>query len=122
MDDALCGTRDKRGNWKPDRRPKRSSVFVWPVQPKTFLRWLFGYPDYLWPWNTFFFAISLAAWVYLTPSLETMREFNPAWILLILLRNAALALLVYGSLNGIERSIASSCVRFGALLDWKPAE
>lgn len=97
VDETLYGTRDKRGNWKPSTRPTRAPVFVWPVQPKRFLFWLFA--RYLLPWNALFFAISLVAWVYLTPSLDTMREFSAGWISLILLRNAAFALLVYGGLH-----------------------
>ncbi|MGY4167740.1 sterol desaturase family protein [Bradyrhizobium sp. USDA 4529] len=98
MDETLYGSRDKRGFWTPNKRPKRAPIFVWPVRPKAFLRWLLGY---LWPWNTLFFAISFFAWVYLTPSLETMREFSPGWISLILLRNVVLALLVYGSFHTV---------------------
>ncbi|MGY3591834.1 sterol desaturase/sphingolipid hydroxylase (fatty acid hydroxylase superfamily) [Bradyrhizobium sp. USDA 4341] len=99
MDETLYGARDKRGNWTPNKRPKRAPVFVWPVQPTQFLRWLFGCPGYLVPWQAFFLAISLLAWTYLTPSLETMRDFAAGWILLILLRNVALALMVYGGLH-----------------------
>ncbi|MGY4627152.1 sterol desaturase family protein [Bradyrhizobium sp. USDA 4486] len=96
MDDTLYGTRDKRGNWTPNRQLKRAPVFVWPVQPKHFLRWLFGY---LWPSNTIYFALSLVAWLYLTPPLEAMREFGAGWISLILIRNAVLVLLVYGGFH-----------------------
>ncbi|MCK1742134.1 sterol desaturase family protein [Bradyrhizobium sp. 139] len=101
MDETQFGTRDKRGYWTPNKRPRRAPVFIWPVQPRTFLRWLLGYPGYLWPWSALFFATSLVAWIYLTPSLETMREFSPGWISLILLRNAALALLFYGSFHTV---------------------
>ncbi|WP_439366076.1 sterol desaturase family protein [Bradyrhizobium sp. DASA03005] len=45
-----------------------------------------------------YFATALVSW-YLTPSLETMRDFSLGWISLILLRNAALTLLFYGSLH-----------------------
>ncbi|MDE5458802.1 sterol desaturase family protein [Bradyrhizobium sp. CSA112] len=97
MDDTLYGARDKRGYWTPNRRPKRAPIFVWPAQPKAFLRWLSGY---LWPHNAIYFATALVSW-YLTPSLETMREFGLGWISLILLRNAALTLLFYGSLHTV---------------------
>ncbi|MFK4496013.1 sterol desaturase/sphingolipid hydroxylase (fatty acid hydroxylase superfamily) [Bradyrhizobium japonicum] len=93
MDDTLYGTRDKFGNWRPKEKMKRAPIFVWPIQPMPLLRWLLSY---LWPYNTLYLAISLFVWQYLTPSLETMREFNTEWILLILLRNVALVLLVYG--------------------------
>nr|WP_249809029.1 sterol desaturase family protein [Bradyrhizobium sp. 137] len=92
----MYGTRDKRGNWTPHRRPKFAPVFVWPVRPKAFLSWLFGYPGYLWPLNGLIFVVSLVAWVYLTPPLATMQEFRAGWISLILLRNAVLTVLVYG--------------------------
>ncbi|WP_439406573.1 sterol desaturase family protein [Bradyrhizobium sp. DASA03076] len=101
MDETLYGTRDKRGNWQPHMRPTRAPVFVWPVQPKKFLIWLFGFPGYLWPWNALYFAISLIAWLYLTPSLETMRDFGVGWVSLVLLRNTALALVVYGGLHTV---------------------
>lgn len=101
MDEFLYGARDKRGYWTPNNRPKRAPVFAWPVRPKRCLLWLFGYPGYLWPWNTLYLAISLPVWVYLTPSLETMRDFSAGWASLILLRNAALTLLVYGGLHTI---------------------
>lgn len=99
MDDSLHGIRDKRGGWTPTKRPKRTPVFVWPPQPKKFLTYLFGFPGYLWPWNTLYFLISLAAVAYLTPSLTTMRDFEVGWVSLILLRNGALALLAYGGFH-----------------------
>ncbi|MFK4492282.1 sterol desaturase family protein [Bradyrhizobium sp. USDA 336] len=97
MDDTLYGTRDKRGNWKPNKLPKRAPVFVWPVQPRAFLLWLLGYLKY----HSLSAAVALVAWVYLTPPLETMREFSVGWVSLILVRNAALALLVYGGLHTV---------------------
>lgn len=97
MDDTLDGTRDKRGNWRPNKLVTPSSLFVWPVQPKALLAWLFGYLKY----NSLFVVISLLAWVYLTPPLEKMRDFSASWVSLILLRNAALTLLVYGGLHTV---------------------
>lgn len=97
VDDTLYGTRDKRGYWKPRRRPKRAPIFVWPAQPKAFLLWLFNN----WKYNSLYVAISLVAWLYLTPSLETMREFSVGWASLILLRNAALTLMVYGGFHAM---------------------
>lgn len=101
MDDTLYGTRDKRGNWTPNKRRTPAPVFVWPVQPKKFLIWLFGWPGYLWPWMTGYIAFSLVCWNYFTPSLEEMREFSIGWVSLILLRNAALVLFVYGGLHAV---------------------
>lgn len=65
------------------------------------LRFLLGFPGYLWPWQTVWFVVTLVVWLYLTPSLETMREFNVGWISLILARNAGLVLLVYGTFHAL---------------------
>lgn len=97
MDETLYGTRDKRGYWTPNKRPKPLPVFVWPVQPRGFLRSLLSY--HLSPMRIFFLAVTLVVWIYLMPSIETLREFSPGWISFILLRNAALALLFYGSFH-----------------------
>ncbi|WP_456724866.1 sterol desaturase family protein [Bradyrhizobium sp. USDA 4350] len=101
MDDTLYGTRDKRGYWTPTKLPKRAPVFVWPLQPKEFLRYVFGHPGYIWPRHAIFVGLSLIVCVYLTPSLETMRQFSPGWISLILVRNATMAFLVYGGLHSL---------------------
>ncbi|TYL92364.1 sterol desaturase family protein [Bradyrhizobium rifense] len=95
MDNKAYGARDKRGYWKPARRPKRAPIFVWPAQPKAFLLWLFGYLKY----NSPYVLISLLTWKYLTPSLATMQEFSVDWISLIFLRNAILTIVVYGGFH-----------------------
>lgn len=101
MEESLYGSRDKRGYWRPKSSRSRAPVFVWPARPKAFLRWLFGFPGYLWPWQVVFFSIACVMWFYLTPSLDTMREFQFSWVSLILLRNALLAALVYGGLHTV---------------------
>lgn len=101
MDDTLFGKRDKRGHWTPNKKLKRSPVFVWPAQPLKFLRFLFGYPGYLWPWNALYCAVAAISWFYLTPALETMRELHWQWIALILLRNAGLTVLLYGGFHTV---------------------
>jgi len=99
MDEALHGTRDPRGNWKPLRRIAYPAVFVWPLQPGGMLRWLFGWSGYLLPWNLFYAAIAVVCWTALTPPLETMRSFAPGWIAFVFLRNATLALLFFGAFH-----------------------
>lgn len=93
MDETLFGKRDKRGHWTPNRRQVPAPVLLWPIQPLRFLRWL---PRYLFPWNAAYFGIALLSWVFLTPPLERMREFEAGWMALILLRNEAMTLLVFG--------------------------
>ncbi len=69
---------------------------MWPPRPKGVARWLFGWPGYLAPWNLVYFGIAALTWFVLTPSTATMEEFRPGWIVLVLLRNAALTLVWFG--------------------------
>ena len=59
MDDLTFGTRDKRGNWKPNERLEIAPLFVFPPRPLAFLRWL---PGYFLPWNALFAAAAVAYW------------------------------------------------------------
>lgn len=93
MDDLAFGTRDKRGNWKPSKAIEYPRVFVWPVDFRAILGWV---PEYLAPWNFLYAAIGVVFWLWLTPSIETMREFAPGWVAFILGRNIALVLAFYG--------------------------
>ena len=90
MDDAAYGARDRRGDWKPFRHVEYPAVFVWPAQPLAVLRWLFGYPGYILPWNLLYAAIAVAVWLYLTPPVQAMQTFAPGWIALVLARNLAM--------------------------------
>ena len=74
MDDALYGERNKRGIWKPLNPIVYPPAFVWPAQPVNFLKWLFGYPGFILPWNMVYVALSIVLWLYLTPSMETMKS------------------------------------------------
>jgi sterol desaturase/sphingolipid hydroxylase (fatty acid hydroxylase superfamily) len=96
MDDAEYGKRDGRGNWKPFKAIAYPPVFVWPAQPFGFLKWLFGYPGYILPWNTAYAAVAVLLWIFLTPPLETMKTLGAGWIGFLLARNLVLTTLVYG--------------------------
>jgi sterol desaturase/sphingolipid hydroxylase (fatty acid hydroxylase superfamily) len=99
MDDGKHGLRDKRGNWKPFMRVEYPPVFVWPVQPRGILKWLFGCPGHILPWNLLYAALAFLCWRYLTPSLDTMRTFALGWVAFLLARNIALTLAFYGVLH-----------------------
>ncbi|MBN8629692.1 MAG: sterol desaturase family protein [Rhodobacterales bacterium] len=96
MKDTDFGSRDKRGHWTPNKKPQRAPIFVWPAQPKKFLKWL---PGYVWPWNFSYFTVALVSWLFLTPDLARMQTFQIDWILLILLRNVGWTLLFYGGFH-----------------------
>lgn len=46
-----------------------------------------------------FFALATVFWVWLTPSRETLQNFEPGWIECLALRNAALILMLFGVLE-----------------------
>ena len=97
MAEADLGARDARGEWQPAEVIQTPAVFVWPPRPKAFLKWLFGFPGYLYPFNAIFIAVSVVAWLFLTPELERMARFEPGWMIGIYLRNAGIVLLWFGA-------------------------
>ena len=99
MTDTALGTRDKNGDWRPPNLPLQvPAPFKWPPQLLGSLKWFFGFPGYLWPWNAFFLAVALVAWFFLTPALASMQTFELWWIALIFARNFALTVLYFGGL------------------------
>lgn len=96
MDETLYGTRTTRGEWTPSRRAGFGPLFDWPTNPARILRWFFGFPGYLFPWNALYLAVAVAAYRFATPSAATMRTLAPGWVLLILARNLGLVVAWYG--------------------------
>lgn len=96
MDDLKFGTRNKRGDYAPKERLEGAPVFVWPPRPLKLLRWL---PQYFLPWNVLFMALGAALWVWATPSRETLASLDWHWMALILIRNAAIVLAVFGAIE-----------------------
>jgi sterol desaturase/sphingolipid hydroxylase (fatty acid hydroxylase superfamily) len=99
MDDALYGIRNKRGDWKPKKLSEYPPVFVWPARPVAFLKWVFGYPGYLFPWNVIYAAISFLIWRYGLPQMATMKSFSIGWIAFLYVENALLVLLFFGAFH-----------------------
>lgn len=93
MDELQLGTRNKRGDWKPNEGLKTPPVFVFPPRPLAFLSWL---PHYFLPWNVVFMASATLFWLYLTPSVQTMGVLAPGWIAYILVRNMIAVFLFFG--------------------------
>lgn len=88
-----AGYRDKRGEWRPENPVVYAPVFDWPTTRKRFLAWV---PGYFYPWNLFWFAITMATWLHFQPSLETCKTFHWTWIAQMFGRNLVLLWLVYG--------------------------
>jgi sterol desaturase/sphingolipid hydroxylase (fatty acid hydroxylase superfamily) len=96
MDELKFGTRTKRGDYTPNAPLTGAPLFRWPVQPMTLIRWL---PQYFLPWNALFFALGAALWFWATPSRDTLATLDWHWMALLLARNAAIVLVVFGALE-----------------------
>ena len=99
MADTTLHTRDERGDWGPTYLRELPAPMVWPPRLMGTLKWLFGWPGYLWPWNTLWLGMALGTWFFLTPALASMQTFELWWIALIFARNVGLAVLYYGGLH-----------------------
>jgi sterol desaturase/sphingolipid hydroxylase (fatty acid hydroxylase superfamily) len=98
MDDAKYGKLDERGlTWAPNKPVSYGPVFNWPPNPRALFKFFFGFPGYFLPWNLTYAVAALLIWQYLTPALETMREFSLGWVAFIFVRNLGLAIVVYGA-------------------------
>ena len=98
MNDSKYGKLDDRGlNWTPNKPVSYGPVFNWPPNPRALFKFFFGFPGYFVPWNLLYAVAALLIWRFLTPSLETMREFTLGWVAITLVRNLGLAIAVYGA-------------------------
>lgn len=95
----MPGTRDARGDWRPAQLIELPPTIAWPPRPLATLKWLFGFPGYLWPMNALWLAISAATWLILTPGLEAMQTLEPWWLAMLLARNLALVTALFGGLH-----------------------
>ena len=96
MDESIYG-KTERGQWAPAKPVSYGPAFAWPPRPVAFLKWFFGIPGFLFPWNVPYALLAIGIWAYATPSLETMATLEPGWVLFVLARNVVLAVLVYGA-------------------------
>ncbi|MDJ0640682.1 MAG: sterol desaturase family protein [Paracoccaceae bacterium] len=97
MDDLEFGSEDKRGYWSPHRRISYGPAFAWPPQPARFVRWFFGFPGYLLPWNVLYAALAVLIWFYATPALESFAAPTLGLFGLMLVRNIVFAIVIYGA-------------------------
>jgi sterol desaturase/sphingolipid hydroxylase (fatty acid hydroxylase superfamily) len=91
--------RDRRGDWKPPSTIKSPPLFTLPFNPLKTLKWIFGWPGYLLPWNLLYAGIAILTWAFLTPSLASMQTFEVWWIAAIFARNAVMLFLFVGAFH-----------------------
>lgn len=91
--------RKESGEWRPVERIAPPPIYAWPPRPLAVVKWMFGFPGYLWPMNSLTLSITLATWYFLTPEMAAMKTFEVWWIALVLARNMALTLAFIGGLH-----------------------
>lgn len=96
IDEGQYGTRSAKGEWTPNEPIAYPPVVTWPPRPAAALKFTFGFPGFLWPFNVAYLAVALAVWFVATPSLDTMSSLRPGWIVAVLIRNAVLIVAWYG--------------------------
>ena len=96
MDDLAYGSRDKRGNWRPNEALQTAPLFAWPWDFKAFVKWL---PSYFLPFNVVFITLGALFWFYLTPAKATLETLSWDWVLYISARNSLAVLILFGALE-----------------------
>ena len=94
---ATIEQRNKRGEWDPGYKFSPPPIYAWPPRPTAVLKWFFAYPGYLWPWAAIYMTISVGVWLFLTPNMDSMKNFAVWWIAAIFLRNVAIVCAVVGA-------------------------
>ena len=76
MAESNYGSRDKRGHYRPHKRVGYPPIFVWPLQPRAALKWVFAVPGYLVPWNVFYICVGVLSWFLLSPPLGAYAKIS----------------------------------------------
>ena len=90
--------RNSKGEWQP-RSVVVAPIYIWPPNLIEILKYFFGIPGFLFPWNILFILISIFTWLFLTPNLDNMKYFESGWIMQVYFRNFALLVMVAGPLH-----------------------
>lgn len=87
-----------RGEWRPADPIKFAPLLQWPIRLKAIVKWIFGWPGYLWPQNIGFLSITAVMWFLTQPAISRCVNFEAGWMLQVLGRNMVLMWLFYGGL------------------------
>lgn len=92
VNDLSYGTRDKRGNWRPD-----APIGLSPLTTGALTKLPGFVAGYLFGWNTLYMGIALAYWAWALPETEVMASLEWGWTLRLLALNIAGAALFFGA-------------------------
>jgi hypothetical protein len=90
------GFRDAKGEWRPSYPVQYAPLFVWPPRPRAAMKWLLGYPGFLWPWNSVYLLITVATWFWLQPAVSCCATFASGWAAQMFVCNLVLLWLTAG--------------------------
>ena len=90
--------RNSKGEWQP-RPVEVAPIYKWPPNLVEIIKYFFGIPGFLFPWNILFISISIFTWFFLTPNFENMKNFETDWIMQVFFRNVALLVMIAGALH-----------------------
>jgi sterol desaturase/sphingolipid hydroxylase (fatty acid hydroxylase superfamily) len=91
--------RNARGEWRPSYPIRYAPLFAWPLRAAPLLKWLFGWPGFLWPVNLSLLLISAVSWYFTQPDVARCASFEFGWIAQIWLRNQVMMWLYYGGFH-----------------------
>ena len=66
----------EHGEWEPETPIILPPLFVWPPRPMVVIKYIFGYPGYLLPWNLSYMTLAIVTWFFLTPDISRMASFE----------------------------------------------
>jgi sterol desaturase/sphingolipid hydroxylase (fatty acid hydroxylase superfamily) len=95
--DSNYGIRDKRGHWSPFKKVDINPQFLKPFHFSKFLfkfikdKFILGSIQ-----SYIFLATPIICWLFISPSLETTKNFEINWILFIFFRNLLIILIFFG--------------------------
>lgn len=96
MDELKYGTRDKRGDYRPNAPLQVGALLDIPWSLWRVIKWL---PGFLLPWNVLFMLLGAGLWFFATPAKETLATLNWDWVLVLLARNVVIVLVIFGALE-----------------------
>ena len=95
LNDNDFGKRDKRGHWSPFKKLTVNPVYLYPFHPFKFIFNLIM-NKFKSIWDYIFYITVIVSWLFLTPSFDTMKNFEISWISFILFRNLIFIILLCG--------------------------
>ena len=105
MADTSNSARDARGEWRPGEPIQSPPISTWRLKLAAVVRWMVAWPGYLWPFNAFWLMVATATWFFLTPELSAMQTLEWDWVGLIVARDFAFAVLLYGDLQQLQKGL-----------------